>query len=117
MIVEKLGYRPLATDHAGAFIHELQIPLPRYLSYYEAAFKKVQSKKPRLGWKYRDETAATTWEASFAAIESENPVASEILLMSSFLNHEGIYDRFFYENEISYDECRQIHSRYSLVTY
>ena len=97
MIVEKLGYRPLATDHAGAFIHELQIPLSRYLSYYEAAFKKVQSKKPRLGWKYRDETVVTTWEVFFEAIESKDSVASEILLMSSFLNHESIYDRFFYE--------------------
>src|SRR6266480_8091310 len=101
VIVEKLGCMPLAIDHAGAFIHELRIPLSSYLSDYETAFEVVQNKKPRLGWKYsRDETAATTWEASFSAIEKENLVACEILLMCSFLNHEDIWDELFYKNKI-----------------
>src|SRR6266480_8138014 len=107
VIVEKLGCMPLAIDHAGAFIHELRIPLSSYLSYYETAFKVVQSKKPRLGWKYsRDETAATTWECSFSAIETENPVACKILLMCSFLDHENIWDVLLYENGVHNNQCK-----------
>ena len=106
-IVEKLGCMPLAIDHAGAFIHELRIPLSSYLSYYETAFKEVQSKKPRLGWKYsRDETAATTWKVSFSAIKTENPDACEVLLMCSFLNHENIWDELFYKNKIHNNQCK-----------
>ena len=108
MIVEKLGRMPLAIDHAGVFIHELRIPLSRYLSYYDTAFQKVQNKKPRLGWNYGERTAATTWEISFAALESENPMACKILLMCSFLNHEDIWDELFYENETAQDECKRV---------
>ena len=104
--MEKLGYMPLAIDHAGAFIYELRIPLSRYLSYYDTAFQEVQNKRSRLGWKYGERTAATTWEISFTALECENPMACEILLMCSFLNHDDIWDELFYENEISQDECK-----------
>ena len=98
---------PLAIDHAGAFIDELRIPLSKYLFYYDTAFKKVQNKTSRLGWKYGERTAATTWEVSFAALESENPMACEILLMCSFLNNEDIWDELFYENEIAEGECKR----------
>ena len=97
---------PLAIDHAGAFIHELQIPLSKYLSYYDTAFQKVHSGKPRLGWTYGERTAATTWEVSFKALESKSPMASEILLMCSFLNHEDIWDELFYKDETLQDGCK-----------
>ena len=102
---------PLAIDHAGAFIDELRIPLSKYLFYYDTAFREVQNKTSRLGWKYRERTAertaATTWEVSFATLESKNPMACEILLMCSFLNNEDIWDELFYENEIAEDECKR----------
>jgi hypothetical protein len=69
---------PLAVDHAGAFIHELQIPLSNYLSYYDTAFQKVHNGKPRLGWTYGERTAATL-EVSFIALESKNPMASVLV--------------------------------------
>ena len=116
MIVEKLGRMPLAIDHAGVFIHELRIPLSRYLSYYDTAFQKVQNKKPRLGWNYGERTAATTWEVSFAALEAKSPIASKILLICSFLSHEDIWDELFYENETAQDECKSSLLHYFSVT-
>jgi len=115
VIVEKLGYMPLAIDHAGAFIHKLHIPLPKYLPYYETAFATVQSEKPELGWKYRDETAMKTWEASFSVIE--NPVASKILLMCSFLNHEDIWDDLFFNTKIVDTECKKSPPSYFSVIH
>src|SRR5437762_3733724 len=109
---------PLAIDHAGAFINKLELPLPGYLFYYETAFEKILSEKPELGWKYRDETAMKTWEASFSVIKSENPVASKILLICSFLNHEDIWDDLFYNSKILGDrKSTRLNSSHRCISY
>ncbi|KAF3231779.1 hypothetical protein TWF128_004494, partial [Orbilia oligospora] len=98
-LVEKLGFMPLAISHAGCYIHEAQLPLGNYLSYYNKAFMAMQSRKPRFGWNYRNDTAATTWEISFSRVEEQDKEAALLLLVCSYLNPEEIFDNLW-EDEL-----------------
>ncbi|KAF3186427.1 hypothetical protein TWF788_003288 [Orbilia oligospora] len=80
-VVEKLGFMPLAITHAGCFIHEMNIPVSEYLRYYDKAFKEAQSKIPKCGWAYREDTAVTTWEVSFLEVKKQNEEAASLLLV------------------------------------
>src|SRR5579862_3841238 len=91
-LVKKLGFMPLAISHAGCFLHETKVQIGEYLLYYDEAFMKVQSKKPKSGWNYQGDTAATTWEISFARIEARDKEAAFLLLTCSYLNPEEIYE-------------------------
>ncbi|KAK6502492.1 hypothetical protein TWF506_003073 [Arthrobotrys conoides] len=108
-LVEKLGFMPLAISHAGCFIHEAKVPLKEYLPYYDKAFMAVQSKKPRFGWNYRDDTAATTWEISFSKIEEQDKEAALLLLICSYLNPEEIFEDLWKDEQFNKNiqlECR-----------
>ncbi|KAK6356063.1 hypothetical protein TWF718_000437 [Orbilia javanica] len=89
-LIEKLGFMPLAISHAGYYIYETKLPLVEYSSYYDKAFMKLQSRKPRFGWDYMNGTAATTWEISFSRVKEEDKEAAMLLLVSSYLNPEEI---------------------------
>ncbi|KAK6507913.1 hypothetical protein TWF481_006334 [Arthrobotrys musiformis] len=122
-VVEKLGFMPLAITHAGCFIYELRIPVNEYLQYYDQAFKEAQSKIPRLGWAYREDTAVTTWEVSFGEIKKRNEEAASLLLTCGYLNPNEIFENCW-ENEEQSDLQAQIRSKnrfsllasYSLIT-
>ncbi|KAK6515926.1 hypothetical protein TWF281_004518 [Arthrobotrys megalospora] len=95
MVVEKLGYMPLAISHAGYFMYEARISAEKYLEYYETAFVTVQSKKPKLGWNYRNDTAATAWELSFSEIRKQDEAAASLLLTCSYLHFHEISESWF----------------------
>ncbi|KAK6528961.1 hypothetical protein TWF694_004188 [Orbilia ellipsospora] len=89
-LVETLGYMPLAICHAGSYILESKISLVEYLSRYKTTFMTLQSRKPKFGWSYRSDTAATTWEISFSQIEKQDKEAAELLLACSYFDREEI---------------------------
>ncbi|MCJ1342920.1 hypothetical protein MMC31_001109 [Peltigera leucophlebia] len=96
-IVERLGYLPLAIDHAGAYLSILAKPLYAFLPLFEANFKTTLNKKPPLGvWQYGQKTVITTWEISFEAIQKEDPQAAELLLLCSFLSNKDINTDFLF---------------------
>src|SRR5579871_4170264 len=109
VLVEKLGFMPLAISHAGCFLHEAKVQVGEYLSYYDEAFMTVQSKKPKFGWNYHGDaagdtagdTAATTWEISFARIEEQDKDAALLLLTCSYLNPEEIYEELWEDEKSS----------------
>ena len=91
LIVEKLGYLPLAIDQAGAYLNKLSKPLRTFLPLFEANFKSTLNRKPPSAlWQYGEKTVVTTWEISFEAIQNEDPQAAELLLLCSFLSNEDI---------------------------
>ena len=65
------------------------------MSYYDKAFMDVQSRKPRFGWDYRNDTAATTWEISFSCVEKQDREAALLLLVCSYLNPEEIFENLW----------------------
>ncbi|KAK6356045.1 hypothetical protein TWF718_000419 [Orbilia javanica] len=89
-VVEKLGFMPLAISHAGCFMHETKASASEYLRYYEGAFMTVQSRKPKLGWNYRNDTAATAWELSFSEVRKQDEEAASLLLTCSYLSPSEI---------------------------
>ncbi|KAK6502898.1 hypothetical protein TWF481_007939 [Arthrobotrys musiformis] len=94
-VVKRLGFMPLAINHAGCFINTMNISIDGYLKYYNKAFKEAQSQVPKFGWNYRDETAVTTWEVSFLAVKSQDEEAASLLLSCSYLNRNEIPEYFW----------------------
>lgn len=99
IVVEKLGFMPLAISHAGCFIHEMNISVDKYLRYHDRDFKEAQSQIPKLGWAYRNDTAVTTWEVSFLAVQRQDEEAASLLLACSYLNPNEIFERLWEDDE------------------
>ncbi|KAK6334266.1 hypothetical protein TWF730_003480 [Orbilia blumenaviensis] len=105
-LVKKLGFMPLAINHAGCYINATKVPLEEYLSYYDKAFMTVQSKKPKFGWNYRNDTAATTWEISYSRVEEQDKEAASLLLVCSYLNPEEIFETLWEDEMIDKFEIK-----------
>ena len=86
-LVSILGYLPLAIEQAAGFIRSKKISVARYIAIYETNKSELLRRTPSLSHKiYYHETVATTWKISFAAVEQQDPLASEILRLIAFLD-------------------------------
>ena len=88
-LLEKLGYLLLAIEQAGAYIHASSVPIAKYLELYERDARQLFDETPAI-WYYRNDTALTTWEISFAALEKRDKLAAEILQLCGFLGRSHI---------------------------
>ncbi|EPS38343.1 hypothetical protein H072_8027 [Dactylellina haptotyla CBS 200.50] len=116
-LVQKLGFMPLAISHAGCYMHQTRASPGDYMSEYEKAFVSVQI-KPRTGWNYRDDTAATTWEISFSHIEKKDKEAASLLLTCSYLNPAEILETLWEDGQSDKAEVKDrvlLLASYSLV--
>ncbi|KAK6363277.1 hypothetical protein TWF730_000718 [Orbilia blumenaviensis] len=111
-VVKKLGFLPLAITHAGCFIHEMNIPMKEYLRYYDNTFKEAQSKIPKVGWLYREDTAVTTWEISFAEIQKQDEQAAAILLTCGYLRCNNIPETLWGSEDGKYDPVFEIQRKF-----
>lgn len=93
-LLEKLGYLPLAIEQAGAYIYASSVSIAKYLELYERDAQQLFDKTPAV-WYYRNDTALTTWEISFAALEKRDTLAAEILQLCSFLGRNHISIELF----------------------
>src|ERR1700743_2288404 len=91
----KLGFMPLSISHAGCFLRETKRNIREYLSFYDETFMTVQSRKSKLGWNYRNDTAPKTWEISFQAVKARDKDPASFLLTCSYLNPEEIYEELW----------------------
>ena len=94
-MTEHLGYMPLAIEHAGTFMKNMNVPISEYLDYYRRAFRGVHKDPATPGWGHHSKTVATTWEVSFEAVQKKDPAAAELLLMCSFINNQDIPEELF----------------------
>ncbi|KAK6512501.1 hypothetical protein TWF481_001385 [Arthrobotrys musiformis] len=125
VIVKKLGFMPLAISHAGCFISQVRIPLSEYPQYYDNAFKKAQSRVPKLGWFYQNHsleasqkfkhTAVTTWELSFFEIQKQDMEAASLLLTCSYLNPMEISEDLWEDEPFDEESQIQVKNRFSLL--
>ena len=101
---------PLAISHAGCYIRETKLPVGEYKSYYDKAFMTVQSRKPRLGRNYRNDTTATTWEISFSQIEKQDTEAALLLLTCSYLNPQEIFEKLWEDKHLDKVKSKRFRS-------
>ncbi|KAK6353424.1 hypothetical protein TWF696_005389 [Orbilia brochopaga] len=113
-IVEALGFMPLAISHAGCYINQTKRSFKEYLGCYHEAFKVAQSCKPRFGWNYREDTAITTWEVSFAEIKKQDEQAASLLLVCSYLDPEEIFEGLWEGRRSIQSSDFQIHQDYHM---
>lgn len=83
IIVNLLGYLPLAVDQAGAFVRRRQKSLKDYHRLFEDKKYEVLSVTPGIGG--YDTTVAAVWELNFRQLEKDAPEASHLLMILSFL--------------------------------
>jgi tetratricopeptide (TPR) repeat protein len=107
LVVEKLGFLPLAIDQAGAFISSQKRPLKLFLNLFDLQMEDILNYTPALG-EYRrklgdneSETALnvfTTWELSFQKIGRDE--AGErlrlFLTTAAFFNARNIGEDLFH---------------------
>jgi NB-ARC domain len=98
LIVEELGFLPLAINLAGSYISitpRLRSDLTQYLPEYHQRRRILLSQKPsQLIHQYGD-SVLNTWETSFQAINRKSPTASNLLILMAFLESDDIYLEFF----------------------
>src|SRR5436305_10663306 len=93
-LIRSLGYLPLAIEQAGSFIQASGISVVRYIALYEANKSDLLKKKLPTKIYYR-ETVATTWKISFAEVDRQDPLASEMLRLMPFLDGAKIHKDIF----------------------
>ncbi|KAF8454700.1 P-loop containing nucleoside triphosphate hydrolase protein [Kalaharituber pfeilii] len=92
VIVENLGFLPVAIAQAGAYINIRQCYFSHYLKEYKMNVNRLLSRKWNKG---KDGTSVfATWELSFNAIKNQNPKAMELLSLCAFLDNNNISEEF-----------------------
>ena len=87
-VARTVGYLPLALAQAGSYMSATQSGPASYLKLYDKQRKHLLKKKPpRALWQY-GESVISTWEISFASIESVSPSAARLLLICDYFQPE-----------------------------
>jgi hypothetical protein len=85
----ELGYLPLALDQAGSFIHAQRLRMDEYFPRLSRNYKLVSARKPKANRPY-DWTLSSVWAMSLQAIESQNPIARQILSIYALFENEHL---------------------------
>jgi len=118
-IVQKLGYLPLAIDHAGAYINARELPLGLFPKHYDERKEFILKHTPSL-WEYRRKlgedksdtllSVFTTWELSFQQIgknEDERTMIGHFLTLSAFFDTTSVGEDLFRSHLASMDKPPQ----------
>ena len=93
-IIHHLGNLPLALEQAGTYISRRQYSFTRYLQEFEDSI--THSNQGSLSERLNQSVSAT-WELSFKAIQEENPVAADLLLLCGYLNNRDLPEQLLQE--------------------
>ena len=96
MLVNELGYLPLALEQAGAYIYANNSSFKDYLVSYNKRGLKLLEKSPIDKSKY-PESISTTWLMNFDEVKKKSEVSADILFASAFLNPHEIQSEIFYK--------------------
>ncbi|CZR70053.1 uncharacterized protein PAC_19954 [Phialocephala subalpina] len=105
LIVNRLGYLPLAIDQAGSYVRRQNVPLNRFINHYERRREHVLRHTPQL-WEYKRRLGTeeqesrlsvfTTWELAFEQLELCKMVKeTDMIKLSGFLHHTCISEELF----------------------
>jgi len=106
-LCEALGDLPLALGHAAAYIEATGSSIAEYFDLY--------SSRPR---ELLTNAVAVTWEISFERLQTEEPVALDLLYLVAFLAPEDIDTNLVspaFPDALQFDRARGGLRRYSLI--
>ncbi|KAK9357707.1 hypothetical protein V1504DRAFT_436485 [Lipomyces starkeyi] len=91
-LLEKLHGLPLALAQAAAHLSETGLDIASSIEFYEQQRKELMESHDRYGKPLLDyeRSVMTTWTISFNAIKAKNEVATNLLLLSGFLDNEDL---------------------------
>lgn len=103
-IIEKLGSPALAIVQAGWLLSSLtprlSSEMKRYLPEYRQQRQGLHQRRLQQQIQLYEETSVSTLDASFTAIENDNPAAARLLSLLAFTNHEDIFIGLFYRDAV-----------------
>jgi hypothetical protein len=107
LIVNRLGYHPLAIAEAGSYMRLRKIEFSQFMNHYNRQRKDILTQVPQMS-QYRKllndtekETAMNsfaTWELSFQQLQSEGPINNPkkvILTLFAFFDSKDISEEIF----------------------
>lgn len=90
-IVNMLGGLPLALAQAGSYMATSGTPPKEFIDRYHSQRSDIlRHKPPKALWRY-GETVFTTWEMSYSAILSTQPLAAKLLSSCAYLQPDDIW--------------------------
>lgn len=90
-IVNMLGGLPLALAQAGSYMVTSGTPPNEFIARYHSQRSDIlRHKPPKTLWRY-GETVFTTWEMSYSAILSTQPLAAKLLSSCAYLQPDDIW--------------------------
>jgi tetratricopeptide (TPR) repeat protein len=106
-LCDALGDLPLALDLVGAYIEETGGSIAEYLELYRSRPRELLT-----------DTVAATWEISFERLQTEAPLAPELLYLVAFLAPDDIDPKLVspgFTDAMQFDRARVALRRYSLI--
>ena len=83
-IIERLGYSPLAIDHAGSYIFIEQVSLSAYYRELDHRLREMLKKKPPDYVSDYEHSVFSSFNISFERVLASDPEATDVLLSCSF---------------------------------
>jgi uncharacterized protein (DUF2164 family) len=84
-VVKELDKLPLAIEQAGSYVREVTRSFAAFLDDYHTHRKDLHKWQPSGNRQY-ERSVATTWSISFEYIRNQNPLATSLFQLLSFLN-------------------------------
>jgi len=106
-LCDALGNLPLALEHAGAYIEAAGGSIAEYLDLY--------STRPR---ELLTDAVAATWKISFERLQTEAPVALDLLYLLAFLAPDDVDPALVsptFRDALQFDRARSGLRKYSLI--
>ncbi|GES63967.1 TPR-like protein [Aspergillus terreus] len=93
-VIEALGGLPLALTQAGAYLRSTKMPARAWAKLYEDTWKSLMKSQCRSLLQeatHGNESALTTWNMSYARVETENSDAAHLLKLWAFLDYGHLW--------------------------
>ncbi|KAJ6142983.1 hypothetical protein N7471_002436 [Penicillium samsonianum] len=93
-LAERLAGLPLALATAGTYLQRSTISFERYLQEYERRWN-IDSRSPTRLQEYRERTLYTTWDLSYARLETEDSDAAQLLKVLAYFGNQSLWHELF----------------------
>ena len=118
LLAEKLGYHPLAIEHATSFIKQSAITLQEYFEFLQDHKLQVLSEKVTLDQSGIKTSIFTSFLLTIQKLQKENPEAFRLLSILGILDGSFIYEPFirgFCEKNWQYTRIKTLLNDYSMI--